>query len=229
MVRLISYTMWNPDIMHLPASLEGPEGIMAYTARVSSNNQENPDYVKLLSYCMKHGHWSVFEMADATMEIKTSRAIARQILRHRSFQFQEFSQRYQSLTDKDMLTVEARRQDAKNRQNSIADMSEEDKRWWEKAQAATWSCASKLYQQALDKGIAKEQARALLPEGMALSKMYMKGSLRAWVHYLNVRLDVSTQLEHRQVAEEIKEELYKSFPTVMEAASKIYPLLEKNT
>jgi thymidylate synthase (FAD) len=165
------------------------EATIAYCARVSSSNQENPEYAKLLSYCIKHSHWSVFEMAGMCLQIETSRAIAQQILRHRSFHFQEFSQRYAEATENNFY--EARRQDIKNRQNSISDMSKE----------------------ALKKGIAKEQARMLLPLSTK-TKMYMHGTVRDWIHYIQVRTDPSTQKEHREIAEKAKEIFVLQFPTI---------------
>lgn len=186
-VKLISIT---PDA----------EKIIAYCARVSSPNQENPEYEGLLKYCMKHGHWSVFEMANMCVEITTSRAIAQQILRHRSFSFQEFSQRYaEALTNE---IYEARRQDTKNRQNSIDDMSEEDKLWFEETQVWLWVKNKEFYNEAIKRGIAKEQARFLLPLSTQ-TKIYMNGSIRSWIHYLTTRLEVGTQKEHREIAQAI--------------------------
>jgi thymidylate synthase (FAD) len=189
------------------------ESLMAYCARVSSpDNQENPEYEKLLKYCIKNGHWSVFEMADMTVEIETSRAIAQQILRHRSFNFQEFSQRY-AKANAGYELYQARRQDSKNRQNSIADMSEEDQEWFRKAQTHVSSVANELYIEALDKGIAKEQARFLLPLNTS-TKLYMKGSVRSWIHYINLRAGNGTQKEHQDIALAIKEIFKVQFPTV---------------
>lgn len=225
-IRLVSKTEVDPDyIQYLLKEhshedgfdeffkgIQGPEGLMAYIARVSSPTQTNPTYAKLLEYCAKHGHWSVFEQIDVTFEIKTSRAIAQQILRHRSFTFQEFSQRY-STANMGFETYEARRQDDKNRQNSIADMSEEDKQWFKEAQDDVQENCERYYNHALRRGIAKEQARFLLPASTA-TKLYMKGSLRSWIHYIKVRADKATQKEHRDIAVEIKKELVKKFPVV---------------
>lgn len=188
---------------------------VAYCARVSSpDNQDNRETeAKLLKYCLEHGHWSVFEMAHMAIEIHTSRAIARQILRHRSFSFQEFSQRYAEVSD-EMIEVHARSQDKKNRQNSIDDVDKKTKKWFTAMQLNLWYDAMTAYQTALEKGIAKECARALLPEGLTPSRMYMSGSLRSWITYLQVRLDSSTQLEHREVAEQIKEVFKEQFPTI---------------
>ena len=170
-VKLISIT---PDA----------ENLIAYCARVSSKNQENHNIEKLLTYCYEHGHWSVFETAYITMEINTSRAISAQILRHRSFTFQEFSQRYAEVPD--FYTYEARRQDKKNRQASIDDMSFADKHWFTCAQDRVQTVSSFLYNEALDRGIAKEQARFLLPLS-SKTKIYMTGNVRSWIHYLDQR------------------------------------------
>lgn len=190
------------------------ENLIAYCARVSSPNQNNPEYEGLLKYCIKHGHWSVFEMASMCVEIETSRAIAQQILRHRSFHFQEFSQRYAAATS--FETYPARRQDNKNRQNSIDDMSKEDKRWFEEAQHEIQDRANYLYSIALAKGIAKEQARFLLPLNTT-TKLYMHGTVRDWVHYLNLRCANGTQLEHQEVAKEIQKIFLDKFPTISKA------------
>ena len=196
-------------------SIQEPEGLAAYCARVSSPTQTNPDYAKLLKYCAKHGHWSVFEQVDVTFQIETSRAIAQQILRHRSFTFQEFSQRYAKV-DMGFQEYEARRQDTKNRQNSLDDMSEEDRDWFRAAQDTINAKAKELYDEALDREIAKEQARFLLPSSVT-TKMFMKGNLRNWIHYVNVRADESTQKEHRDIALEVKRILSDNFPVIAEA------------
>jgi thymidylate synthase (FAD) len=209
-VKLISVT--KPCSSHLPPELQTAEGLMAYCARVSSPNQENPDYEKLLSYCAKHGHWSVFELADMTLEIVTSRAIAQQILRHRSFSFQEFSQRY-SENKFGYIETEARRQDKKNRQNSIDDMSQQDKAWFSFVQQQQYQTAYKNYKEALKRGIAKECARMLLPLNTG-TKLYMKGSIRSWLHYCQVRCHPSTQLEHREIALQAQSILMKEFPSL---------------
>jgi thymidylate synthase (FAD) len=193
-----------------------PEGIMAYTARVSSPNQINPTYAKLLKYCADHNHWSVFEMVDATVEIQTSRMIAPQILRHRSMNFQEFSQRYQSVSSDGIELYVARRQDNKNRQNSIDDLSDEIKAEWERRQLENWKSAFEHYKWALDNDIAKECARAVLPL-QTKTKMYMKGSLRSWLHYVNLRASNGTQKEHADIALAIKSELIQEFPVFAEA------------
>jgi thymidylate synthase (FAD) len=178
---------------------------LAYIARVSNpSNQDNPDVEKLLRYMLKNGHVSPFEMASVCIEINTTRDIGRQILRHRSFSFQEFSQRYADASDMNTATMrECRLQDKKNRQSSLTADDDELKEWWFGAQALVSRKAFEIYDQALSKGIAKEQARAILPEGLTGTRMYMSGTVRSWIHYLNSRLDTSTQKEHRELAEEI--------------------------
>lgn len=177
---------------------------IAYQARVSNpDNQANDSIAGLLNYCMREGHVSPFEMANVCMEVNTTRDIARQILRHRSFSFQEFSQRYQDATKLgDFELRECRLQDTKNRQNSLATEDERLQRWWAREQERQMAHALSAYQAALVQGIAKEQARALLPEGLTPSRLYMNGTLRSWVHYLGQRLHPSTQKEHRLVAEQ---------------------------
>jgi len=196
-------------------NIKTPEGLMAYCARVSSPNQTNKNYAGLLKYCAKHGHWSVFELVDLTFEIETSRAIAAQILRHRSFCFQEFSQRY-SKAGLGFEVYPARRQDEKNRQNSIDDMSDDDKQWFKETQERVQSCAFNAYSDALDRGIAKEQARNLLPLGVK-TRLYMKGSVRSWLHYVNLRCANGTQKEHADIAKEIKKIIIKKMPAIAEA------------
>ena len=194
--------------------------LLAYIARVSNpENQENENIVGLLSYMLRNGHVSPFEMAHACIEINTTRDIGRQILRHRSFSFQEFSGRYQSYDKLPSAKLrECRLQDTKNRQNSLETGNEYLKEAWKQRQQQVLSEAQTLYQWALDHGIAKEQARAVLPEGLTPSRIYMVGSLRSWIHYLTSRLDPSTQKEHRLVALEIQEILRGVAPVAMEAA-----------
>lgn len=187
---------------------------IAYCARVSSDNQTNPDYDKLLKYCIKHGHWSIFEQGSITVEIETSRAISAQILRHRSFSFQEHSQRYAKVQEFEIYN--ARRQDLKNRQNSIDDLPEEIKIWFLDVQTDLHKQAKNLYQVALDKGIAKEQARMLLPMS-SKTRLYMTGSPRSFIHYIQVRTDISTQLEHREIAEQIKTIFIEQLPITSKA------------
>lgn len=214
-VRIISISQPVQEFADtLPSELRNPEGIMAYAARVSSERQDNPNYAKLLKYCAEHSHWSVFETASMTAEIKTSRGISPQILRHKSFSMQEFSQRYQQVTDFEIY--EARRQDKKNRQNSTDDLPQETKDWFIDAQKQVQALAMSLYEEALSKDIAKEQARFLLPAG-ASTTLYMTGSVRSWIHYLLVRTDPATQKEHRDIAEAIKEIFLKNFPISAEA------------
>jgi len=187
---------------------------MMYCARVSNPSNQNSTSTKLLDYCIKNSHWSIFEMANFCVEIETSRAIAQQILRHRSFSFQEFSQRYAACSDTQFYN--ARRQDNKNRQNSIDDMSKEDKDWFLNAQIETWTKSNDLYKQALDRGIAKEQARFLLPLSTT-TKLYMNGTVRSWLHYLDLRCGNGTQLEHKEIAECIKSIFIEQFPNIAKA------------
>lgn len=193
--------------------------LMAHMARVSNPaNQANQSIEGLLNYMMRNGHVSPFEMASACVEIDTTRDIGRQILRHRSFSFQEFSQRYASTEALPEAPLrECRLQDTKNRQNSLETDDGVLAQWWAHAQSVVAGTAGDLYAEALAKGIAKEQARALLPEGLTPSRMYMTGTLRSWVHYLGQRLDPATQKEHRQIAQEILEVLRGAAPVTMGA------------
>lgn len=193
------------------------EEAVAYCARVSNPENQNVQETapRLLKYLIKYKHWSPFEMANVCMEIETTRDIARQILRHRSFSFQEFSQRYAAVQGFELSEV--RLQDTKNRQNSIEVGDSDLHNWWFKAQQRVRDDAELVYNMALAKGVAKEQARKLLPEGMTMSKMYMNGTLRSWLHYVEIRCDKATQKEHREVAEKCRDELTKLFPNVMEA------------
>ncbi len=177
---------------------------IAYCARVSNpGNQNNPNVAGLLKYCAKNAHWSVFEMASVCLEINTTRDIARQLLRHRSFSFQEFSQRYADATQLGEFAIrECRMQDHKDRQNSLETNDFDLTVWWTAAQARLSGEAEYLYSEALKRGIAKEQARALLPEGLTPSKLYVNGTLRSWITFLQARLDPSTQKEHRLVAQD---------------------------
>lgn len=192
---------------------------IAYVARVSnpSNQNNHLTATKLLKYLAKHKHWSPFEMVSICMEINTSRDIARQILRHRSFSFQEFSQRYADPTqDLGFVTREARLQDTKNRQNSIEIEDRKLQDDWNEQQAIAIDAARAAYKWASQNGIAKEQARAVLPEGLIVSRLYMAGSLRSWIHYAEVRTDVSTQKEHREIAQMAWDEIIKYFPSLSE-------------
>lgn len=192
------------------------ERVIAYCARVSNPaNQDNPDATKLLRYCIRNSHWSVFEMAGMCVEINTTRDIGRQILRHRSFHFQEFSGRYQSYDAlPDAPLRECRLQDTKNRQNSTPVDDEELEAWWGAAQLRLNGEANRLYQEALKRGIAKEQARALLPEGLTPSRMYMHGTIRDWLHYVDLRSGNGTQKEHMEIAKVISDILRKQVPTI---------------
>ena len=193
---------------------------IAYCARVSnpSNQINSMTANKLIKYCAKNKHWSVFEMAHITMEIQTTRDIARQILRHRSFSFQEFSQRYADPTqDLGFVTREARLQDSKNRQNSIEIENDSDLQYrWDERQKIVIEYAQKEYDWAIKNGIAKEQARAVLPEGMTVSRLYMAGSVRSWIHYIIIRAGKETQKEHREIAIKAKEEITKIYPSLVD-------------
>jgi thymidylate synthase (FAD) len=180
------------------------DAFIEYAARVSNpSGQDKVDtQKKLIKYLIEHKHWSPFEMASATVEIVTTRDIARQILRHRSFSFQEFSQRYAAVSE--FETKEPRSQDLKNRQNSIDNVDNKTAEWWYREQERLLGDIEYFYDSALKKGIAKECARAILPEGLTRSKLYMSGTFRSWIHYLQQRCDPATQLEHRNVANEIK-------------------------
>lgn len=191
------------------------EKLIAYMARVSNPaNQEAHDSAgRIIKYMVKHKHWSPFEMVDACFEITTTRDIARQILRHRSFSFQEFSQRYQKVEQLPPAEMrETRLQDTKNRQNSLATDDELLDTTWRESQAFVLGAAHSAYQWALDNGIAKEVARAVLPEGLTTSRMYMKGSIRSWMHYCQVRMGEDTQKEHREIAQAIHDVLQKELP-----------------
>ena len=205
-VKLISIT---PDA----------EKTMAYVARVSNpSNQDNEKYSGLLKYCIKHNHWSVFEQSYMTLEIETTRAIAAQILRHRSFTFQEFSQRYadSSLLGNKIKIPELRRQDTKNRQNSIDDLDPFVVQNLELQMQTLFDSAMALYQQMLERGVAKECARNVLPLCVG-TKIYMTGSCRSWIHYITLRSANGTQKEHMNVALSCKEVFKEQFPSVSEA------------
>lgn len=208
-VKVIGVT--KPVVDFIPDS----EGILSYAARVSSpSNQESFDTAnKLLDYCVRNKHYSVFETCSITMEIETPRDIARQILRHRSFSFQEFSQRYAQSTE--FIKRECRLQDTKNRQNSLDCFDEDTAHVWKVMQDELLSVAEKNYQHALSIGIAKEVARTLLPEGLTMSKMYMNGTVRSWLHFIQVRDDEGVaQKEVVDVARKVKDELLKHFPSL---------------
>ena len=195
------------------------EQTMAYVARVSNpNNQENPNYAKLLGYCIKHNHWSVFEQSFMTLEIETTRGLAAQILRHRSFTYQEFSQRYadSSLLAETIPLPELRRQDTKNRQNSIDDIDSFVQQKFEMKMQKLFIQSMDLYREMLDEGIAKECARFVLPLATP-TRLYMSGSCRSWIHYIQLRSANGTQKEHMEIAEQCKNIFAEQFPTVAEA------------
>jgi thymidylate synthase (FAD) len=223
-VRLLSYSQPSEEFADI--GVKDAQELIAYCARVSNpSNQLNSDTSeKLIRYLVKHQHWSPLEMVSACIEITTTRDIARQILRHRSFSFQEFSQRYADPTqDLSFVVREARKQDPKNRQNSIAleptlgDAMLQDQ--WRDKQLELIKLAKDTYEWAVDKGIAKEQARAVLPEGNTVSKLYMNGSLRSWVHFIQLRSANGTQLEHQLVAKACAEVIAKIYPMATEFIS----------
>lgn len=210
-VKLIAVT--EPVVDFIPDS----EGIASYCARVSNpSNQENFDTAEgLLRYCARHGHWSVFEMVNAVVEIKAPRDISRQILRHGSAKYQEFSQRYSAVSEDMFVLREARLQDESNRQNSFETEDEELKSWWEDTQREIGELVQSRYQEALERKIAKECARVILPEGNTMSSMYMNGTMRTWVHYAKLRSGNGTQEEHIVVAKKVAEVLESHFPNIM--------------
>lgn len=210
-VRLIAIS--KPAIAECGSAAD----LLAYCARVSNPaNQANTETApRLLAYLARNRHWSPFEMVSMTVEITTTRDIARQILRHRSFSFQEFSQRY-AVVQAPPVRREARMQDAKNRQASRETEDAELTRWWGSAQARVAETAETAYREALDRGIAKEVARAVLPEGMTESVLYMAGTIRSWVHYVQLRCEAGTQKEHREVADACKTILRQQFPSLAE-------------
>jgi thymidylate synthase (FAD) len=203
-VKLISYSQSNGQTM---------EETIAYCARVSNpaHQELSKNNLKLIQYLIKNKHWSPFEMVSICLEIQTTRDIARQILRHRSFSFQEFSQRY-AVADLGFEPREARLQDTKNRQNSIMTEDEELKQQWEEKQQELISKSKEIYTWALENGIAKEQARAVLPEGNTVSRMYVNGTLRSWIHYIQLRSKNGTQKEHSLIAIECAEVIQTIFP-----------------
>jgi len=212
-VRLISYSKPHENI--ISEGLESIQDLIAFCARVSNpSNQYNKETSeKLIKYLIKHKHWSPLEMASACLEIETTRDIARQILRHRSFSFQEFSQRYADPTkDLDFVVRETRLQDIENRQNSVETKDKDLIKEWNKRQQYVIDLAKVTYQWAIDNNIAKEQARAILPEGNTVSRMYVNGTLRSWVHFIEVRSGNGTQKEHMEVAREIACAIAEIFP-----------------
>ena len=194
------------------------EELIAYLARVSNpSNQDNPEYSRLIRYLINHRHWSPFEMAHVVMEINTTRAIAAQILRHRSFSFQEFSQRYADVSELELAsTPDLRRQDTKNRQNSIADLDSDLVFSYQEEIADLYAASASLYKRLLDDGVAKECAREILPLGTP-TRLYMAGSVRSWLHYIDLRRANGTQQEHRVIALEAEQILRQHLPNVCSA------------
>lgn len=195
------------------------EKTIAYCARVSNpQNQDNQNYAKLLKYCIDHGHWSIFEMANMVLEIETTRGIAAQVLRHRSFSFQEFSQRYAdtSFLSDCISTPDLRSQDDKNRQNSIDDIEQEVKHKYNVQMRELFSKSKALYDDMIDNGVAKECARFVLPLATP-TRMYMNGTIRSWIHYINLRTANGTQKEHMDVANKCKDIFNKQLPMISEA------------
>jgi len=218
-VKLVSYSQPNPELGEQADS--SIQDLVAFCARVSNpSNQLNKETnEKLLGYLSKHKHWSPFEMVSACLEIETTRDIARQILRHRSFSFQEFSQRYANPDqefDEMFVRREARLQDEKNRQNSIEVEDKELEREWYRIQGRVMWMAEREYKRAIKLGIAKEQARALLPEGLTTSRLYMNGTIRSWIHYIELRSGNGTQKEHMEVARECACAIAAIFPGIAE-------------
>ena len=218
-VKLVSYSQPTSEFADLGVS--DAQELIAYCARVSNpSNQLNTETSeKLIRYLVRHQHWSPLEMVSACMEITTTRDIARQILRHRSFSFQEFSQRYADPTKElDFVIREARLQDTKNRQNSIelteSDDNKELNKKWEEKQTEVIKMAVEAYQWAIENGLAKEQARCVLPEGNTVSRLYMNGTLRSWIHYVDLRSDNGTQKEHMLIAIECAKVISEIFPMI---------------
>ena len=212
-VKLVSYS--TPTKEFLNEGIDNAQELVAFCARVSNpSNQINTETSeKLIKYLIKNAHWSPLEMVSACLEIETTRDIARQILRHRSFSFQEFSQRYANpVKDLEFVTREARLQDLKNRQNSIENKDEEISNMWIEKQEHLINEAKETYNWAIENGIAKEQARAVLPEGNTVSRMYMNGTLRSWIHYIELRSGNGTQKEHMEIAVACAEVIAKIFP-----------------
>jgi len=215
-VKLVSFTVPCTDDLPLDSDVLD---LIAYCARVSNpSNQTNTDTSdKLIKYLVKHKHWSPFEMANATLEIETTRDIARQILRHRSFTFQEFSQRYADpVKELTFETREARLQDTKNRQNSIETDDTSLQEDWNRRQELLINQAKAAYEWAIERGIAKEVARAVLPEGLTMSRMYVNGTIRSWLHYIDIRSDIATQKEHREIAMACAQAIAEIFPMITE-------------
>jgi len=216
-VRMISYS--KPSREMYEEGLLDVQELVSFCARVSNpSNQFNTETSeKLIKYLIKHQHWSPLEMVSACLEIETTRDIARQILRHRSFSFQEFSQRYADPTkDLSFVLREARLQDTKNRQNSVENENLALAAWWEERQKRVIKEAEEAYAWAIDNGIAKEQARAVLPEGLTVSRLYMNGTIRSWIHFIQLRSANGTQKEHQEVARECAKVIAEVFPLAKE-------------
>ena len=207
------HSMHTATLVHVTPDAES---LIAYMARVSNpNNQDNPNYKKLIKYLIEHRHWSPFEMVNMCVEIETTRSVAAQILRHRSFSFQEFSQRYAPVTKKANLP-QLRRQDIKNRQNSINDLNESTVADFNAKMDGLFDLSQRLYDEMLTAGVAKECARDILPLASP-TKLYMNGTLRSWLHYTDLRCANGTQLEHKQIADQVKSLIEQQFPTVYAA------------
>jgi thymidylate synthase (FAD) len=220
-VRLLSHSQPTEEFVN--QGIDDAQELVAYCARVSNpSNQLNTDTSeKLIKYLVKHQHWSPLEMVSACIEITTTRDIARQILRHRSFSFQEFSQRYADPTkDLDFVLRTARLQDTKNRQNSIETNDEDLALWWDEAQQEVIALVRKHYTRAIERGIAKEQARAILPEGNTVSRLYMNGTLRSWIHFIELRSANGTQKEHQEVALACARVIAQIFPMAADLVAK---------
>ena len=220
-VKLLSHSQPTTEFAEL--GIDDAQELIAYCARVSNpSNQLNTETSeKLIRYLVKHQHWSPLEMVSACLEITTTRDIARQILRHRSFSFQEFSQRYADPTkDLSFVLRAARLQDTKNRQNSIETSDDDLALWWDSAQQEIIGLARKHYARAIELGIAKEQARAILPEGNTVSKLYMNGTLRSWIHFIELRSANGTQKEHQEVAMACAQVIARIFPMAADLVAK---------
>lgn len=229
--KLISYSQPTGRIHAGELAFKGLNNIqdlIAYCARVSNPaNQANTKTTpKLLDYLIKHKHWSPFEMSSICIEVQTTRDIARQLLRHRSFSFQEFSQRYADVRDidDDFVIREARLQDPSNRQNSIQTSDTELEVWWDAQQKFLLDHVKRIYAEALERGIAKEQARAILPEGNTVSRLYVNGTVRSWIHYLELRSANGTQLEHMELAREVAVAIGQIYPKALEFVKDQYTI-----
>lgn len=203
--------------------LNNANDLVAFCARVSNpENQLNTESSDgLLGYCMREGHWSIFEMANVVIEVQTTRDITRQLLRHRSFSFQEFSQRYAKVTNNKPVTRKVRLQDEKNRQNSIEVDDISLAEFWYDAQEKAYNDTYSLYERALDRGVAKEQARALLPEGLTRSTLYVNGTLRSWIHYIKLRTGNGTQKEHIDLARKCADVIETIFPMIRDSVQDV--------